>query len=231
MGWRASYHHDVHHDITKPTTNRQFVLQMRHGLQDRVADKPDAADAIHLVEQEDVHIQQHHTSDLNLTVGFALQRRHGLQDRVADQLGAADAIDLTGQEGVFADDDGESGPQEDTASELHAFEIHGAHVSQFVCHASCKDIGFFYTLQHFSMETIRARRVGCMRCVWEPPPAVSLTTSLAHALEAGGHFPDQHAHAFQHNRRPCLVRNQVYTSELAPHMGQKTHIWANRWST
>jgi len=142
MGWRASYHHDVHHDITNRTTNCQFVLQMRHGLQDSVADKLSVADAIDPVEQEGVHTQQHQTSDLNLKVGFALQRRHGLQDRVADQLGAADAIDLTGQEGVFADDDGESGPQEDTASELHAFEIQGAHVSQLVRHASCKGIGF-----------------------------------------------------------------------------------------
>lgn len=59
------------------------------------------------------------------------QTRHGLQDAVAAQLGAVDAIDLSGQEGVFANepDDGEDGPQEDFESQLHAFEIDGAHVS------------------------------------------------------------------------------------------------------
>ena len=64
-----------------------------------------------------------------------LQTRHGLQDAVAAQLGAAEAIDLTGQdlagnEGVFADEPNEdAGPLDDYASQLHAFEIQGAHVS------------------------------------------------------------------------------------------------------
>jgi hypothetical protein len=54
---------------------------------------------------------------------------------VAAQLGAAEAIDLTGQdlagnEGVFADEPNEdAGPMDDYASQLHAFEIQGAHVS------------------------------------------------------------------------------------------------------
>lgn len=66
---------------------------------------------------------------------------------MAAQLGAAEAIDLTGQdlagnEGVFADEPNEdAGPLDDYASQLHAFEIDGAHVSLAVDVPVCSLLG------------------------------------------------------------------------------------------